>query len=60
MAAVVSVSRATRHTFSKPVQPAITLIEGFGVEGDAHAGATTQHRHLLKHDPTRLDRKSVV
>ncbi|HSP75858.1 MAG TPA: MOSC domain-containing protein [Cryobacterium sp.] len=50
---VESVSRDARHAFSKPTVPDIRLIEGFGVEGDAHAGATTQHRYLLVKDPTR-------
>ncbi len=50
--AVVSVSRDDRHRFSKPVTSSIRLIEGFGVEGDAHAGATVQHRYLVAKDPT--------
>ncbi|TFD74584.1 MOSC domain-containing protein [Cryobacterium fucosi] len=50
--AVVSVSRDDRHRFSKPVVDSIRLIEGCGVEGDAHAGATVQHRYLLARDPT--------
>jgi MOSC domain-containing protein YiiM len=29
---------------SKPVQPVIRLVAGYGVEGDAHAGATVKHR----------------
>lgn len=49
---VVSVSRDDRHRFSKPRVAGIRLIEGFGVEGDAHAGATVQHRHLRAKDPT--------
>ena len=52
-AAVESVSRDSRHAFSKPTVPEIRLIKGFGVEGDAHAGATTQHRYLVVKDPTR-------
>ncbi|MFP7761451.1 MOSC domain-containing protein [Marisediminicola sp. LYQ85] len=50
---VVSVSRAPEHYFSKAVVPNIRLIEGIGVEGDAHAGGTTQHRYLLRKDPGR-------
>jgi len=52
-ATVVSVSRDDRHRFSKPTVPEIVLLAGFGIEGDAHAGVTTQHRYLLKKDPTR-------
>lgn len=51
--AIVSVSRSAKHTFSKGTAASIRLVEGFGVEGDAHAGVTTQHRHLLRNDPTR-------
>ena len=50
---VVAVSRDDRHRFSKPVVDSITLVEGWGVEGDVHAGPTTQHRYLLKKDPGR-------
>ncbi|TDW29320.1 MOSC domain-containing protein [Cryobacterium psychrophilum] len=52
-ATVVAVSRDDRHRFSKPAVTEIVLLEGFGIEGDAHAGATTQHRYLLKKNPTR-------
>ncbi|MCU1425716.1 MAG: molybdenum cofactor biosysynthesis protein [Microbacteriaceae bacterium] len=47
-ARVVSVSFDRAHRFSKPTAASITLIEGIGVEGDAHAGATVQHLHRLK------------
>jgi MOSC domain-containing protein YiiM len=40
---VQSVSRDDEHRFSKPRVGSITLIEGLGVEGDSHAGATVQH-----------------
>ncbi|WP_241972862.1 MOSC domain-containing protein [Cryobacterium cryoconiti] len=52
-ATVESVSRDDRHRFSKATVPGIRLIAGFGVEGDAHAGTTTQHRYLVRTDPTR-------
>lgn len=42
--AVVSVSLDRGHHFSKPTAPEIVLLEGLGIEGDAHAGATVQHR----------------
>ncbi len=41
---VVAVSRDGEHRFSKQNQPEVTLIAGFGVDGDAHAGATVRHR----------------
>ena len=52
-------SRDTRHRFSKPVVESITLVENWGVQGDAHAGTTTQHRYLVKKDPTRANLTQV-
>ncbi|CAN5526428.1 MOSC domain-containing protein [soil metagenome] len=54
-ASVVSVSRDDRHRFSKPVVERIVLLAGLGIEGDAHCGATTQHRYLMGKDPTRAN-----
>lgn len=56
---VVAVCRSARHSFSKPTQPAIRLIAGFGVEGDAHAGKTVKHRYFVKQDPTRPNIRQV-
>lgn len=41
---VTAVSNAPKHAFSKQAQASIRLIAGFGVEGDAHAGATMRRR----------------
>src|SRR5262245_35518250 len=46
-ASVAAVSRSPVHDFSKDSEPAIHLIAGIGVEGDAHAGTTVQHRSRL-------------
>lgn len=43
-AVVEAVSTDEAHRFSKQPQAAITLVAGFGIEGDAHAGVTVQHR----------------
>lgn len=56
---VESVSRDDRHRFSKPAVGSIRLRQGYGVEGDTHAGATTQHRYLVKKDPTRANLTQV-
>jgi MOSC domain-containing protein YiiM len=56
---VVSVSRGPKHAFSKPVTEAVRLVEGFGVEGDAHAGPTTQHRAVKRRDPGRANLTQV-
>jgi MOSC domain-containing protein YiiM len=56
---VVAVSRDDAHRFSKPTVESITLVEGHGVEGDSHAGATTQHLYLVKKDPKRANLTQV-
>jgi MOSC domain-containing protein YiiM len=56
---VVAVSRDDKHRFSKPVVSSITLLTGYGIEGDTHAGATTQHRYLIRTDPTRANLTQV-
>lgn len=56
---VVAVSRDDTHRFSKPTVPSIRLVAGYGIEGDSHAGATTQHRYLVKKDPTRANLTQV-
>jgi len=55
MTSIVAVSRDDRHRFSKPVVEEVVLLEGLGIEGDAHCGATTQHRYLLEKDPGRAN-----
>jgi len=45
---VVGVQAGDRHSFSKAPKGQIRLIENFGVEGDAHAGATDQHLFHIK------------
>jgi len=49
LARVVSVSRDDAHRFSKSAVTSIRLIAGLGIEGDAHAGVTVQHRSRLAH-----------
>ena len=44
-------SRSPRHRFSKDVVEAVRLVERLGVEGDAHAGATVQHRSRKRWRP---------
>ncbi|HEX6202475.1 MAG TPA: MOSC domain-containing protein [Thermoanaerobaculia bacterium] len=56
---VTAVSRSAGHTFSKTPQPAIRLVAGLGVEGDAHQGATVQHRSRVARDPTQPNLRQV-
>ncbi|MGH2627503.1 MAG: MOSC domain-containing protein [Anaerolineales bacterium] len=44
---------------SKGTQPRIRLFEGFGVEGDAHMGATVKHRSRVRRDPTQPNLRQV-
>lgn len=56
---VVSVSRDSEHRFSKVPVEEIRLLEGLGVEGDAHAGETVQHRSRVRRDPTQPNLRQV-
>ena len=56
---VVGVSKDGQHRFSKQPCESITLLEGLGVEGDAHAGVTVQHRSRVAADPTQPNLRQV-
>ena len=56
---VTAVSCSGTHTFSKPMLDSITLLEGLGVEGDAHAGTTVKHRSRVAKDPTEPNLRQV-
>jgi MOSC domain-containing protein YiiM len=56
---VVAVAAGPGHEFSKPTRPVIRLLEGLGVEGDAHLGATDQHRSHVRRDPTAPNLRQV-
>jgi MOSC domain-containing protein YiiM len=56
---VVAVARSAEHNFSKTVQSSITLVEGLGIEGDAHKGATVQHLSRIKKDPSQPNLRQV-
>ena len=56
---VVGVHVSPAHTFSKQTVDAITLHEGLGVEGDAHFGATVQHRSRVAADPSQPNMRQV-
>jgi MOSC domain-containing protein YiiM len=44
---------------SKANLTSIRLIEGLGVEGDAHAGATVKHRSRVRRDPGQPNLRQV-
>src|SRR5579884_3482787 len=58
-ATVAAVSRSPGHTMGKPNEPAIRLVTGLGVEGDAHAGETVKHRSRVARDPSQPNLRQV-
>ncbi|MBW2385867.1 MAG: MOSC domain-containing protein [Deltaproteobacteria bacterium] len=56
---VIAVSRCATHSMSKSTQDQIRLIEGLGVEGDAHLGQRVQHLSRVKRDPTQPNLRQV-
>jgi hypothetical protein len=56
---VSAVSRGASHDFSKSGQEVIRLLAGLGVEGDAHAGSTVQHRSRVAKDPLQPNLRQV-
>ena len=58
-ATVLAVSRDPGHHFSKPAVDEIVLLDGLGVQGDAHLGVTVQHRSRVAADPAQPNLRQV-
>lgn len=58
-ARVLAVSRRAAHAPSKDNHPDVQLLVGLGVEDDAHAGATIQHRSRVARDPSQPNLRQV-
>ena len=56
---VASVNASAVHEFSKTPQPVVRLLEGFGVEGDAHCGTTVKHRSRVRKNPDQPNLRQV-
>lgn len=56
---VIFVGLSETHRFSKSACKSITLLEGLGVAGDAHCGATVKHRSRVASDPTQPNLRQV-
>lgn len=56
---VKAVSLSDKHSIRKFNRSYINIIEGFGVEGDAHAGKKVKHRYIVKKDPDRPNLRQV-
>ena len=58
-AMVAAVSRSPKHTLVKPNERSIRLLEGLGVEGDAHLGERVKHRSRVARDPSQPNLRQV-
>src|SRR3954454_13844070 len=56
---IAAVSSNGTYSFNKPNRESITLLAGFGVEGDVHGGATVKHRFRMKKDPSQPNLRQV-
>lgn len=56
---VVAVHRSPVHEVAKDAQDHITLVCGHGVAGDAHAGATVQHRSRVRRGDVKPNLRQV-
>lgn len=56
---VLAVSASPAHTMSKPNRDVIRLLEGLGVEGDAHCGVHVKHRSRAARDPLQPNLRQV-
>jgi MOSC domain-containing protein YiiM len=57
--AVVAVSLRPDHFISKENVSSIRLLEGRGVEGDAHCGPKARHRSRVRRNPDEENRRQV-
>jgi MOSC domain-containing protein YiiM len=58
-ARILALHSSASHSFSKQNEPALTLIAGEGVEGDAHCGKTVKHRSRVAVDPSQPNLRQV-
>jgi MOSC domain-containing protein YiiM len=56
---VVAVAASGEHGFSKQTRPLVRLVEGLGVEGDAHLGRTVQHLSRVRRAPHEPNLRQV-
>lgn len=55
----LAVAASPAHGFSKSLLDLIRLLEGLGVECDAHSGATVKHRSRVAKEPTQPNLRQV-
>ncbi len=59
LASVVAVHRSSSHSFTKFAEDEIVLVEGLGVQGDAHSGRTVKHRSRVARNPGQPNLRQV-
>jgi MOSC domain-containing protein YiiM len=58
-ASIIALSKSELHTFSKINCDKLLLLEGLGIDGDAHMGKTVKHRSRVKQDPNQPNLRQV-
>lgn len=56
---VLAVHASAKHDFSKTTMAQLRLVQGLGVEGDAHCGVNVQHRSRVARDPSQPNLRQV-
>lgn len=56
---ITHVSRSASHTMAKANQVEVVLLAGLGIDKDAHAGVTVQHRSRVARDPSKANLRQV-
>ncbi len=56
---VSAVHASPAHTLKKPHQERIVLLQGLGVQDDAHAGVTVKHRSRVARNPNEPNLRQV-
>jgi hypothetical protein len=56
---VLALNASAHHTMAKQTLDRVRLLEGLGIDGDAHMGATVKHRSRVRVDPTAPNLRQV-
>ena len=56
---VIALHRSISHNFSKQAETSLNLLQGLGIEGDAHMGATVKHRSRVAANPDQPNLRQV-
>lgn len=59
IARIAGLASDDKHRFSKSPCESLVLLEGIGVEGDAHAGPFVRHRYLARRNPAMPNARQV-